>query len=165
MHDDYGCRIVYSKFTEAQCEEIHQDDSLNNHPSCSEINAMHRCVLVSWLIESFIILTLYSLCQAPKPPYQIYYYIIFAVLGFIAPLLIIVISYILILWSIVKSQVRIFFFEDSIQFKIRLGRLGQSNKETDTHVNLMIGSLFLTAIILIGPYIIYMFVLVSKFLG
>ena len=52
---------------------------------------------------------LLSECQAPKLPYQIYYYIIFAVLGFLAPLLIIVISYILILWSIIKSQVLTFF--------------------------------------------------------
>ena len=60
-HDNYGCRIVYSKYTESQCEKIHQDDNLNNHPSCSAINAMHRCVLVSWLIEAFI-KTLYLVC-------------------------------------------------------------------------------------------------------
>ncbi|CAG5079616.1 Oidioi.mRNA.OKI2018_I69.PAR.g9296.t1.cds [Oikopleura dioica] len=127
MHETYQCRIVYSKYTEEECTNLGNQ----THETCASINGTH------------------SECQAPKLPYQIYYYIIFAVLGFLAPLLIIVVSYILILWSIVKSQVR-------------LGKLGQSNKETDTHVNLMIGSLFVTAIILIGPYIIFMFVLVAS---
>ncbi|CBY19688.1 unnamed protein product [Oikopleura dioica] len=131
MHQKYECRVVFSKYSEAQCSEIHENVNLNNHPSCSTLNGTQ------------------SLCQQPKTPYQIYFFIVYAVLGFLAPMLIIAISYILILWSIVKSQVR-------------LGKLGQSNKETDTHVNLMIGSLFITAIILLGPYIIYMLVLVMS---
>ena len=44
MHETYECRIVYSSYTEAQCEEIYKNSTLADHPSCMSINGTLRWV-------------------------------------------------------------------------------------------------------------------------